>query len=279
MAFDLDNYKTGEEINEMLDRIERWGTTDEPNFELGVWSYPITNFLIRFRTLKRNSPQYSDEQAAAITYFAMVAEQPTPTGDFEDIAIDWDVVDSMNYDPSYGIDPNYYNVLFESYLRHQAYGYSDHKLEIGVEKDKKGKWKVMYNFVNVRLTRPLKESYIQSIYHLNRYLYYNGLYSGVQKTLSEESRKLQGLKAQADASAQAAAYALAMSRINENISEEVTEKYEKQLAEAQKQAQELKEYIDRVNNVPTGQGSVTTSGTSGVIPLAIGAALAALALR
>lgn len=279
MAFDLDNYKTGEKINEILDRIERWGTTDEPNFELGVWSYPITNFLIRFRTLKRNSPQYSDEEAAAITYFAMVAEQPTPTGNFDDISIDWNVVDSMNYDPSYGLDPNYYNVLFESYLRHAAYGYVNNKLEIGVEKDKKGKWKVMYNFVNVRLTRNLQESYIQSIYHLNRYLYYNGLYSGIQKTLSEESRKLQGLKAQADASAQAAAYALAMSRINENISEEVTEKYEKQLEEAQKQSQKLTEYIERINNAPTGQGSVTTSGTSSIIPLAIGAAVAALALR
>lgn len=279
MAFDLDNYKTGESINEILDRIERWGTTDEPNFELGVWSYPITNFLIRFRTLKRNSPQYSDEEAAAITYFAMVAEQPTPTGNFEDISIDWNVVDSMNYDPSYGLDPNYYNVLFESYLRHAAYGYVNNKLEIGVEKDKKGKWKVMYNFVNVRLTRNLQESYIQSIYHLNRYLYYNGLYSGIQKTLSEESRKLQGLKAQADASAQAAAYALAMSRINENISEEVTEKYEKQLEDAQKQSQKLTEYIERINNAPTGQGSVTASGTSSIIPLAIGAAVAALALR
>lgn len=279
MAFDLDNYKTGESINEILDRIERWGTTDEPNFELGVWSYPITNFLIRFRTLKRNSPQYSDEEAAAITYFAMVAEQPTPTGNFEDISIDWNVVDSMNYDPSYGLDPNYYNVLFESYLRHATYGYVNNKLEIGVEKDKKGKWKVMYNFVNVRLTRNLQESYIQSIYHLNRYLYYNGLYSGIQKTLSEESRKLQGLKAQADASAQAAAYALAMSRINENISEEVTEKYEKQLEDAQKQSQELTEYIERINNAPTGQGSVTASGTSSIIPLAIGAAVAALALR
>lgn len=279
MAFDLDNYKTGESINEILDRIERWGTTDEPNFELGVWSYPITNFLIRFRTLKRNSPQYSDEEAAAITYFAMVAEQPTPTGNFDDISIDWNVVDSMNYDPSYGLDPNYYNVLFESYLRHAAYGYVNNTLEIGVEKDKKGKWKVMYNFVNVRLTRNLQESYIQSIYHLNRYLYYNGLYSGIQKTLSEESRKLQGLKAQADASAQAAAYALAMSRINENISEEVTEKYEKQLEDAQKQSQKLTEYIERINNAPTGQGSVTTSGTSSIIPLAIGAAVAALALR
>lgn len=279
MAFDLDNYKTGESINEILDRIERWGTTDEPNFELGVWSYPITNFLIRFRTLKRNSPQYSDEEAAAITYFAMVAEQPTPTGNFEDISIDWNVVDSMNYDPSYGLDPNYYNVLFESYLRHATYGYVNNKLEIGVEKDKKGKWKVMYNFVNVRLTRNLQESYIQSIYHLNRYLYYNGLYSGIQKTLSEESRKLQGLKAQADASAQAAAYALAMSRINENISEEVTEKYEKQLEDAQKQSQKLTEYIERINNAPTGQGSVTASGTSSIIPLAIGAAVAALALR
>lgn len=261
----------------------------EPNFELGPWDFPIAEFLARFAQLKRNSPQYNDEEAAAVVYFGMVAQQPTPTATYADIAIDWDAVDSIAYDlnlvasiaglEASQLGPNYYLpkfdyfVLYKHLLKQGGSGY------FGMRKDDSGKWQIYFFGKNVRTTRPLQESYVASVYHLNRYLVYNGLYDGVRKTLAEESRRLQGLRAQALASQQAAAKALALSKASENVQEEVVERYEKQLEEAKVKEAEITDYLQKLSRTPEGQGSTSSSGVSGIIPLAIGAAVAALALR
>lgn len=261
----------------------------EPNFELGPWDLPISEFLYRFAALKKNSPQYSDEEAAAVVYFGMVADQPMPTSEYTDIAIDWDSVDAIAYDKNLvaslsGIEfaqlgPNYYLPLFDYYVMGHIKSKRDGKVFLGIKKDDKGKWQISFLGKSVRLTRTLKESYEASVYHLNRYLVYNGLYDGVRKTLAEESRRLQGLRAQALASQQAAAKALALSKASENVSEEAINRYEKQLEEAQVKEAEITDYLQKLSRTPEGQGSTSSSGVSGIIPLAIGAALAALALR
>lgn len=284
MAFGLENEQTAFIVNDAITSIGYRKNID-PNFELGPWSYPVSEFLTRFFTLKKNSPQYTDEEAAAVTYFGMIAEQPEPTAQVTDISIDWTGVDSIvydiaAYDPAQAENgPNMLLPYFETLINRNDLIRKDKKPYLGIKKNDAGKWQIYFIWKNVRTTRSLQESYIESVYHLNRYLYYNGLYSGIQKTLSEESRRLQGLRAQALASQQAAAKSLALSRASENVQEEVVERYEKQLEAAQIKQQEIDDYLRKLANTPTGQGSTTTAGASGVIPLAIGAALAALALR
>ena len=287
MAFEQENesiaYAQGLAINHVAVRVH------EPDFELGPWDFPIAEFIYRFMRLKETSPQYKDEEAAAVVYFGMVAEQPMPTSDYTDIAVDWDAVDAIAYDKNLvaslaGIEwaqlgPNYYLPLFDGYIMTHGKYKKDGKVFFGIKKDDKGKWKITFLGKSVRLTRTLKESYEASVYHLNRFLVYNGLYDGVRKTLAEESRRLQGLRAQALASQQAAAKALALSKASENVSEEAINRYEKQLEEAQVKEAEITDYLQKLSRTPEGQGSTSSSGVSGIIPLAIGAAFAALALR
>lgn len=281
---------------EQIATVQAWAITAvteryrEPNFELGPWDYPISEFLYRFQQLKRNSPKYSDEEAAAVVYFGMVAEQPTPTAEFTDIAIDWDAVDAVAYDKNLvaslaGLEwsqlgPNYYLPWFDNYVMTHNKIKKNGKPFFGIQKDDAGKWQIYFlSNTSIRKTRSLQESYVASVYHLNRYLVYNGLYSGIQKTLAEESRKLQGLRAQALASQAAAAKALALSKASEDVSEQSVERYEKQLEEARAKEAEITDYLEKLNRTPSGQGSVSSSGTSGVVPLAIGAAVAAFFLR
>lgn len=282
MAFEQEIDVVKEVQDKAVERLRR--KPKEPNFELGPWDYPITEFISRFQQLKRNSPQYTDEEAASITYFGMVAQQPTPTADFTDISIDWDKVDSLAYDKSipdaFYVGPNWTLVELELLIMdHLVIGSGNISDYIGMKKNKNGKWQIYFFGANVRTTRSITDSYVASVYHLNRYLVYNGLYDGVRKTLAEESRRLQGLRAQALASQQAAAKALALSKASENVSEEAIDRYEKQLEEARVKEAEITDYLQKLSRTPEGQGSTSSSGVSGIIPLAIGAAVAALALR
>lgn len=284
MAFGLEVPSVEREVNSAINLIT-YKRPQEPNYELGPWSYPISTFLSRFFQLKHNSPQYTDEEAAAVTYFGMVAEQPEPTATYTDISIDWTAVDTIAYniqayDPiQTDVGPNGLLVYFENKLLTKTCIKKDGHSYIGIKKNDEGKWRIYFIWDQVRVTRTLQESYVDSVYHLNRYLVYNGLYSGVQKTLSEESRKLQGLRAQALASQQAAAKALALSRASEDVQEEVVKRYEKQLEEAQVKEAEINDYLQKLANVPEGQGNISSSGTSSIIPLALGAAAALFALR
>lgn len=284
MAFGLEVPSIENEVNYAITLVT-YKRPMEPNYELGPWSYPISTFLARFFQLKHNSPQYTDEEAAAVTYFGMVAEQPEPTATYTDISIDWTAVDTIAYniqayDPiQKDLGPNGLLVYFENNLLTKKCIKKDGHSYIGIKKNDAGKWRIYFVWQQVRVTRTLQESYVDAVYHLNRYLVYNGLYSGVQKTLSEESRKLQGLRAQALASQQAAAKALALSRASEDVQEEAVKRYEKQLEEAQVKEAEITDYLNKLANVPEGQGNISSSGTSSIIPLALGAAAAIFALR
>lgn len=287
MAFDLDNIKMQNTLLMDIDVVGRYGeVTREPNFEIGPWGLPVTSFLYRFQLLKRNSPQYTDEEASAVVYFGMIAQQPTPTADYADISIDWQTVDAVNYGSEFyslvqatgEINQNLANVEFETFIRLKNLIKKNGNPYFGIKKNDSGKWQIYYAGKNVRVTRSIQDSYIESVYHLNKFLYFNGMYSGIQKTLAEESRKLQGLRAQALASQAAAAKALALSKTSEDVSEETIQRYKRQLEEAQAQEQEFTDYLNKINNTPTGTGSLAM-GSSGIIPLAIGAAAAIFALR
>lgn len=283
MAFGIEKKNIAKDVSYAI-RLITYEKPQEPNYELGPWDYPIAEFLARFEQLKRNSPQYTDQEAAAVVYFGMVAQQPTPTAEFTDISIDWDKVDTIaynlqSYDPAQvELGPNGVLTLFDIELLTKQCVKKDGEPYFGIKKDS-GKWQIYFLGYNVRTTRTLQESYVAAVYHLNRYLVWNGLYDGIVKTLAEESRKLQGLRAQALASQAAAAKALALSKASENVSEEVLERYEQQLEEAKAKEQEITDYLQKLLNTPQGQGSTTAAGTSGLLPLAIGAAAALFALR
>lgn len=282
MAFGLDNIYVGEYIQKAVDTVEyREGAAIDLN--LGPWELPVTTFLWRYQELLKNSPQYTPEEAAAVVYFGMVAQQPNPTMDYVHYAIDWQKVDAINYGsdflayfPDYeNYGPNYTNAVFENYVRFGTWAKkkSDKgKVWIGCHDDN-----IFYGWEPVLIERSLKLSYVESVYHLNKYLWYNGLYGGIEKTLAEESRKAQGIRAKALASQAAAAKALALSRASEDISQETIEKYEKQLAEAQAREEEINEYLKKLSNTPTGTGDMG-GGSSGVAAVAI-AALSFLAFR
>lgn len=283
MAFGIEKKNIAKDVSDAI-RLITYEKPQEPNYELGPWDYPIAEFLARFEQLKRNSPQYTDQEAAAVVYFGMVAQQPTPTAEYTDISIDWDRVDTIaynlqSYDPAQvELGPNGVLTLFDIELLTKQCVKKDGVPYFGIKKDS-GKWQIYFLGYNVRTTRTLQESYVAAVYHLNRYLVWNGLYDGIVKTLAEESRKLQGLRAQALASQAAAAKALALSKASENVSEEVVERYEQQLEEAKAKEQEITDYLQKLLNTPHGQGSTTAAGTSGLLPLAIGAAAALFALR
>lgn len=283
MAFGIEREDIARDVSDVI-RLVTYEKPQEPNYELGPWDYPIAEFLGRFEQLKRNSPQYTDQEAAAVVYFGMVAQQPTPTAEYTDISIDWDTVDTIaynlqSYDPTQvSLGPNGILTLFDIKLLLKQCVKIDGEPYFGIKKDS-GKWQIYFIGHNVRTTRTLQESYVAAVYHLNRYLVWNGLYDGILKTLAEESRKLQGLRAKALASQAAAAKALALSKASENVSEEVIERYEQQLAEAKEKEKEITDYLQKLLNTPQGQGSTTAAGTSGLLPLAIGAAAALFALR
>lgn len=281
LAFNLDEVKTDKFgfdnptyetlIKAYLDAAAKLSTyIGNQLLKLGPWSCPITTFLLRFFELKYNSPQYDDQEAACVTYFGMIAQQPTPTDQVLNYAINWREVDNLNYGEflNKGINPNYVNVYFE-HLLYGGMGQKDD--ETGGVSFGWGDGTLWYGGKDVLLKNVSpQESYIESVYHLNKYLYWNGLYDGVQKALSEESRKLQGLRAQALASQAAAAKALALSRASEDVSEETITNYENRIAEAEAKEQELVDYINKLNNTPKGTGSGVCGG-SGLAALAVAA--------
>lgn len=288
IAFNLENVKTDKfgmdnptyetMIKAYIDAAAKLSTyIGNQLLKLGPWSCPITNFLVRFFELKYNSPQYDDQEAASVVYFGMIAQQPTPTDQVLNYAINWREVDSLNYGEflNKGINPNFANVLFEHLL---AYGMSitdDETDEVSFGWSGGSLW---YGGKNVLLENVSpQDSYIESVYHLNKYLHWNGLYDGVQKALNEESRKVQGLRAQALASQAAAAKALALSRASEDVSEKTIINYQNKISEAEAKERELIDYLNKINNTPKGTGG-DVGGGSGIAALAV-AALSFLAFK
>lgn len=199
---------------------------------LGFLSLPILEFNERFDLLSQTSPQLSPEARAASVYFGMLADSPKPTGKYDAYGLDWEGADIP-------ID-KWYETEHEA--RYRVFGVGFAPL----------------------LKMDAQNAYMMNLNNLQKWLIYNGLWGGVKKTLAEESRKLQAQAAAASAAAAAAARALAMSRINADISEESriasaedTAKANKQLEEAQKEEEEIKQKINDLEN-----GIITTEKSS-----------------
>lgn len=215
---------------------------DDTLFGLGALSYPTLTFIERDEILKQNQPGMTDQERAAVIYFAMLAETPTPTASGTFNSIEYEVLEANT---PYNEWPKYEEQT--KYSAFPAVGFTQ---------------------------RTLQESYAINLYHLQQWLVKNNLWTGIEKTLAEESRKRQEIKAGLDAQAASAAKSLAYKRINEQEAAEVAARVEKQQAEIDRQLEEIKAGI-----LPQEPGQTATTGGSSILPIAAAAAAAFFALK
>lgn len=215
--------------------------------QLGGLYLPCVEFELRKNILLANTPQLSEEEAAAITYFAMLAETPQPTSNEIILVPNWSEAQTpiqmistetaiFDNEGNLTVSPavaNYERAgITTAYNWRTAAATGDNET---------------YQF-NARFV-PKSDVYLNQVKKLQKYLIKRGLWDGVQKTLSEESRSLQALLAAAQAQEQAAAYKAAMAR---QIAEEGTDKARaeaaKQLAEAEKAYKDAEAYENEIKN-------------------------------
>lgn len=215
---------------------------DDALFGLGALSYPTLTFQERSDIIKESQPGMTDQERAAVVYFGMLAEVPTPTS-----------------------SGNYNSILYEQVEENEP----DFKKWPAYEINMK------YSAVGMLPTtqRSLQESYAVNLYHLQQYLVKHGLWNGIEKTLSEESRRRQADRAALDAQAAAAAKALAYGRMTQDEATAVKNRVEQQQAEIDRQLEELKAGI-----LPQEPGQTATGGSS-ILPIAAAAAAAFFALK
>lgn len=215
---------------------------DESLFGLGALTYPTLTFTERDEILKQNQPGMTDQERAAVIYFAMLAETPIPTASGTFNSIEYEVLEA---NAPYNEWPKCEEQT--KYCAFPAVGFTQ---------------------------RTLQESYYINLYHLQQWLVKNNLWTGIEKTLAEESRKRQQIKAALDAQAAAAAKSLAYKRINEQEAAEVAARVEKEQAEIDRQLEEIKAGI-----LPQEPVQTETTGGSSILPIAAAAAAAFFALK
>lgn len=215
---------------------------DDALFGLGALSYPTLTFQERSDIIKESQPGMTDQERAAVVYFGMLAEVPTPTasGTYNSLIYE----DVENNEPDFKKWPE-----LEEEMKYHALG-----------------------FISTT-QRSLQESYAVNLYHLQQYLVKSGLWNGIEKTLSEESRRRQADRAALDAQAAAAAKALAYGRMTQDEATAVKNRVEQQQAEIDRQLEELKAGI-----LPQEPGQTATGGSS-ILPIAAAAAAAFFALK
>lgn len=215
--------------------------------QLGGLYLPCVEFELRKNILLANTPQLSEEEAAAITYFSMLAETPQPTSNDLILVPNWSEAQTplqmistetaiFDNEGNLTVSPavaNYERAgITTAYNWRTAAATGDNET---------------YQF-NARFV-PKSDVYLNQVKKLQKYLIKRGLWDGVQKTLSEESRSLQALLAAAQAQEQAAAYKAAMAR---QIAEEGTDKARaeaaKQIAEAEKAYKDAEAYENEIKN-------------------------------
>ena len=217
----------------------------EDLFKLGALTYPLLSFKERDEILKKSQPGMTEQERAAVVYFGILAETPTPTASGTYNSLVYETVEEQ--EPDFTKWPEY-----EEEMKYSA-------------------------FPVIPVTeRSLQESYAINLYHLQNWLIRNGLYSGIEKTLSEESRQRQSVKASLDAQAAAAAKALAYGRITQDEADKVNERVKKQQEEIERQLKQLKAGLLPDED---GGGYGTSSGISSAVPLAIAAAAALFAFK
>lgn len=191
-----------------------WG-----RLNFGSFYFPIIEFELRKNILLSNTPELTDEHAATITYFAMLAETPQPTSDRIVFIPNWSESDSAlellssetnKFEPYGDLPVSSYVSEYEVSTPSTAYYYMQNA-NTGVNEKPE---------FNARFV-PVKNIYLNQVKKLQLYLSKLGLYGGVKKVLAEEERKRQSELASAQEAIKAAA--IAKAKLSLNLSEAITE--------------------------------------------------------
>lgn len=219
---------------------------------LGVFWFPIWNFIAAFNTLKRDNPELSEQAAAATAYFSMLAQTPLPTLEGTITVNDWE-----KEIENWGDNP----YLITGY-EFQAFDPSHFKKPVGIDLD-------------------YQTAYYYQIKKLQHFIAVMGLGEGIQKTLNEQSRKAQAEKAQAQEAQAAAAYAAAMAKKSaENVeisrkeaAEQIAKANAEYTAALEKEAAEQKKLDNISKGLPADYDE--NAGSNKLISVALIAAAAA----
>ena len=196
------------------------------NTGIGCFTLPILEFYERNEILKKTNPQLNDEERAAVAYFGMLAEQPEPT----------------TINKAWYIEPNNAKIRKSPFVIVKDETAKNIENWLTIENEAKYKFEGSLRIGATEATA--QTAYYNNLKRLQDWISYNGLWGGIQTTLNEQSRKLQGLRAGILASQAAAAKALALSQ----ITDEMTDEARVEAAQAQAKAQrEYDEAIEREN--------------------------------
>ena len=218
-------------------------------YKLSALSYPVLTFTERDLKLQESNPYMTPQERAAVVYFSMLADVPAPTvvGDF--LAVDWQKAEE------------------------KASG----ALEFWLLQEGRRK----YGSARLpEISSNLQQAYVESIWHLQRYLSLMNLWDGIEATLAEESRRRQATRAALEASSAAAAKALAYGRITQDEAATERDRIARENAELDRQ-------LDLIRNgiLPTGDNQgleipeQKSEGLGALLPIAAAAAAAFFALR
>ena len=229
---------------------------------LGNFYFPITEFNLQYRTLQANNPELSPEAAAAIVYFSMLAETPRPsttTPVFIPVFDgDWTAQQMAESESAIVAAPD---VLYP-----QSWGLSTlTRMESGLARGQTGFIEIAEgrasNEVNdtIRFNAvflPKNEAWEIQRYKLELYLIKRNLWTGVKKTLNEQSRQAQAEAAAASASKASAAYAAAAASMAKQAAEEARIEAARQeaaaLEELKKSQREEAELQKKLSNLAQG---------------------------
>ena len=254
--------------------------------KFGPFYFPIVEFEIRKNALLSNIPELAEEEAAAITYFAMLAEFPQPTSQELLFVPEWDENQSAlallstetdKFEASGTLDVGNYVAGYELANPTTAYYFMRNANTLTNDNPE-----FDARFIEKR------NAYLNQLKKLQRYIKKVRLYDGIEKTISEESRNYQSELASIQASEQAAAYRAAKAReMAQEESEEARieaakqlEKTDDEIAALEKREEELRLKILKLQNgmdpeTPTGNGAASSS----ILPLAAAAAAAFFAFK
>lgn len=231
------------------------------NTGIGCFTLPILEFYERNEMLKKTNPQLNDEERAAVAYFGMLAEQPEPT----------------TINKAWYIEPNNAKIRKNPFVTVKDETAQNIENWLNIENDAKYEFE---GFLRLGATEATAQTaYYNNLKRLQDWIAYNGLWGGIQKTLMEQSRKLQGLRAGIEASKAAAAKALGLSQITDEMTDEARVEAAQAQAQAQKQYNEAIERENTLNkqldNLSKGlpadfkSGDLAAGGVP-VLPLVVG---------
>lgn len=247
-----------------------WGRA---NF--GGLYFPLVEFELRKNVILKNTPELTDEHAAAITYFSIMAETPQattnellliPNWSENQTAVEMLSTETSKFEPYGNLPVSSYVENYEVSNPGTAYYY-------------------MQNANNLNNTNPefdarfvaKKNAYLAQVKKLQMYMQKLGLYGGVKKILAEEERQRQSAIASAQEAVKAAA--IARARKSSELSQALTsedriktaielERANKDFEDAQEREEIFKKQLENISKGLDPNFGIDLESGSSLLPFA-----------